>query len=566
MRRTQRKKQWSTWLNGGVPRPSGVKAQTTLSKRAFLFVKGAAGWTRSPVAEDAYNDEIPDGQASADSQSGARRWAPDAATAAPVPLCDQAAVEQEADQWAVLWAEGSQYMADTSLMDCQPPPILHVQSLRAAARSFPARTGLGADHISPRALDRLSDETLSGLCQLYAAIEVLGDWPLLANLLLIVLLPKPDGGRRPIGLFPTFIRVWMRARADLTRTWEAAHALPCLYGGAGMGAQRAAWQVSYRAEVAARNRLEYGQTLLDLVKAFEKIPHEHLIAAGKKHGYNGCCLRLALAAYRLVRSIGVDGAYSRTIVAVLGITAGSGFATAVLRLLLFDDVTELTCSWPLLMISLYVDDLTLEATRSSKYQVMYMLTAATEHVVNHLQHRLQLEVSAKKSVTVAGRPSIAAGVAGLSRTQKVSARSSTKLLGVASAGGRRRSVNVLKLRIKQLALRTPRIRALRRAGLSATRLVRAAGTPLVTYGADVTGMSCSHLRTARCAVARAVSAPGGGKSGARTEETDLSVLPHHPRLHHNPALGGRPELPPARRAHRRHPLQRVGGQAHERRP
>ena len=304
----------------------------------------------------------------------------------------------------------------------------------------------------------------------------------------------------------------MRARADLTRTWEAAHALPCLYGGAGMGAQRAAWQVSYRAEVAARNRLEYGQTLLDLVKAFEKIPHEHLIAAGKKHGYNGCCLRLALAAYRLVRSIGIDGAYSRTRVAVLGITAGSGFATAELRLLLFDVVTELTCSWPLLMISLYVDDLTLEATHSSKYQVMYMLTAATDHVVNHLQHRLQLEVSAKKSVTVAGRPSIAAGVAGLSRMRKVSARSSTKLLGVASAGWRRRSVNVLKLRIKHLALRTPRIRALRRAGLSATRLVRAAGTPLVTYGADVTGMSCSHLRTARCAVARAVSAPGGGKS------------------------------------------------------
>ena len=60
--------------------------------------------------------------------------------------------------------------------------------------TFPAGTGLFADDISPRALNRLSDEVLHGLCSLFAALECVGHWPAIVNLVLIVLLPKPDRG------------------------------------------------------------------------------------------------------------------------------------------------------------------------------------------------------------------------------------------------------------------------------------------------------------------------------------------------------------------------------------
>ena len=50
---------------------------------------------------------------------------------------------------------------------------------------------------------------------------------------MIVLIPKSDGGRRPIGLFPTLVRIWMRIRAARATRWEAATDRPCLYGGAG---------------------------------------------------------------------------------------------------------------------------------------------------------------------------------------------------------------------------------------------------------------------------------------------------------------------------------------------
>ncbi len=113
----------------------------------------------------------------------------------------------------------------------------------------------------------------------------------------------------------------------IARGWELEHHRPCLYGGAGRGARRAAWQVALHAEAAALSGQEYAQSLLELVKAFEKVPPAKLAAAARRHGYNLWLLRLTLAAYRMPRSVEFDRLYSRLVFATRGITAGSGFAT-----------------------------------------------------------------------------------------------------------------------------------------------------------------------------------------------------------------------------------------------
>ena len=74
-------------------------------------------------------------------------------------------------------------------------------------------TGLGCDNVAPRALCRLSEKVLDALGRVLRACEDIGDWGIIVELVLLVLLVRPDGGRRPIGLFPTIIRVWMRARS-----------------------------------------------------------------------------------------------------------------------------------------------------------------------------------------------------------------------------------------------------------------------------------------------------------------------------------------------------------------
>jgi hypothetical protein len=506
---------WKRWLAGDCER-RGLGPMTP-SGNAFRWIKGLAGWTKSPIGTQGQNDAVPDehdylGDTS-DCVDRPRCWTGRGCdTASAAPLCDQADVEQEADTWAKLWNELNAYDVLIDPAGSPMPAPIVTSAIRRGAMTFPAGTGLGGDNTSPRAINRLSDEVVHALSQLLMAMEAYGDWAAVFRLVLIVLLPKDDGGRRPIGLFPTVIRLWSRIRVQIAREWEAANPRGCIYGGTDMGAQRAAWQVAFRAENAALTNKQYAQTLLDLVKAFEKVPHHHVVAAARKHGYNLWVLRLSLASYRLPRSVGVNSVYSRTIIAVCGITAGSGSATTELRLLFLDVIDDTYRMWPSISMALYVDDLTIEGEDEDGTVVRAVVAGATDSVIHMLQVELEMEVSAKKSVAVAGRYKLAMSIAKVTRTLELKHARSTKLLGTPSGGGRRRSTHALAVRTTAFAKRVPRIQALRRAGVRTTQLVRAAGTPMLTYGVDIVGMSDSHLKTVRSQVARAAAAAAHGKS------------------------------------------------------
>ena len=142
---------------------------------------------------------------------------------------------------------------------------------------FPAGAGLGWDNIHPRAFDRLSDEQIQMLIDLIAMCERSGRWPSAIDLVVIVLLPKAEGGWRPIGLLPFLPRIWMRVRRPVTLQWEQAQSRPYLYAGAAKGATVAAWKQAARGERAHLWGTSFGQALLDLVKAFERIQHRHLV-------------------------------------------------------------------------------------------------------------------------------------------------------------------------------------------------------------------------------------------------------------------------------------------------
>ena len=151
-----------------------------------------------------------------------------------------------------------------------------------------------------------------------------------------------------------------------------------------MGAQRAAWQIAFRAEAAAVTSSDYAQALLDLDKASKKVRHRLVLAAAIKHGYNISILRLSFAAYRLPRRIGIDSTHSREVLATFGITAGSGFATTELRVLLLDVIDNTYSTWSMVKLSLYVGDLTIEASGDS-HLVAATVTRATDSFINMLE-------------------------------------------------------------------------------------------------------------------------------------------------------------------------------------
>jgi hypothetical protein len=232
--------------------------------------------------------------------------------------------------------------------------------------------------------------------------------------------------------------------------------------------------------------LFYGQTLLDIVKCFERLGHKHIWKAARKRGYCLVTLRLSLAAYRMPRSVGVDGSYSRFIIASRGITAGSGFATHELRVLLMDPVEAANKAWPHVQITVYVDDFTLEVAHESRAVTAHMVAGATDLVVKYLEIDLECQLSEKKSISVASTFTLARQIAATSKSKKVTPQRSAKLLGTGSCGGRRRTMKVMKARLKAFDMRLPRMQHLRRSGVNAARIARAAGTPVLTYGVELT--------------------------------------------------------------------------------
>ena len=514
----RRTSEWRIAVGGKAPETGGTVRPTRL---AYSWVRGIAGWVPAPVGSIQCNDEVPQDPELEDDwdQGDGEAIIPSTASdrvLAEVPLADQASVDSQADSWALLWQERAEYTLPEFPIDSGRLAAMLPDAIYGAARSFPVGTGLGQDNIAPRALLRLSRQAIVALAVLFEAFERRGQWTRVLDLVLIVLLPKSDGGFRPIGLFPTVVRIWMRARIGIARAWEASNSVPYIYGSSGMGAQVASWQAAFTAESAALCKMDHVQALLDLVKAFETVPHWILVQAAIAKGYSIIILRLSIAAYRLSRSVGIEGAYSRRIVATRGITAGSGFATSELRLLLFDVVGEIRTKWgAAVSIKLYVDDLTLAAC-GLPLVIVQLLIRVLNFVVDKLENGLCMEVSAKKSKVLAGRAMVAEAVAAGVGSKKLTATTHAKLLGTDSVGGRRRSTATLQKRIRSFNCTVPRLHALLRAGVNTKQMVRAAGTPAILYGCEVMGVSDTCLLDIRRKVAAAAAPEAGGKNPERT--------------------------------------------------
>ena len=93
----------------------------------------------------------------------------------------------------------------------------------------------------------------------------------------------------------------------------------------------------------------------------------------------------------------LTGCFPRMARATRGITAGSGFATTELRILLGGMVKVLREKWPTtLHIKLFVDDLTLAAC-GLPARAIAMVADATNCVIDWLENHLKMAVSCSKS-------------------------------------------------------------------------------------------------------------------------------------------------------------------------
>ena len=166
--------------------------------------------------------------------------------------------------------------------------------------------------------------------------------------------------------------------------------------------------------------------------------------------------------------VGNDGIFSRTILACLGITAGSGFVTSELRLLLLDLVEAISHRSgddTGVGLKLYVDDLTI-AVSGPREVVAHNVAKISEFATFMLEKVIKLKVSEKKTVVVASSVGIAVAASRFAHSKKLRAARAAKLFGTATSGGSRRSASLLKTRTDKFRKNAARIQRLRKHGVN----------------------------------------------------------------------------------------------------
>ena len=145
----------------------------------------------------------------------------------------------------------------------------------------------------------------------------------------------------------------------------------------------AAWKQAAKAEIARATGAGYAQILLDMVKAFERIPYHVLLREANRLGYPLRLLRLAIATYKMPRAIRVGEAISDMIWAVRGIVAGPGGATSELRWVMIDIVGQALLVYPFVAPTLFVDDL-LEEADGDDDSIIHNLCGFTHLIVTRV--------------------------------------------------------------------------------------------------------------------------------------------------------------------------------------
>ena len=364
----------------------------------------------------------------------------------------------------------------------------------------------------PRCVHWLADSDLEGLGAIFAKLEAAGSDDLL-SWILIHLIPKKAGGRRPIGLMTGLLRLWGRARRCLVRDWEAANVREWSWATAGRPCERAVWMHALWDEWGKTRGFESGAVLIDIVKFYEQIPHDILLQEAIAVGFPLPVLRVVLSAYSGFRTLVLEGVSSAPARASRSILAGCFAAVSLGKVIMMRTLDRVTCLWSGIRLRVVVDDVSVQGV-STAARLPKLLVDAVSKLAFELQGRLKLPVSEAKTKVLGSnfrtRREIAQGLTRLGLPFRQA--SQAEHLGVDFAAGRRLVWRKLSSRIHAVRRRQRQWAILRRDGGSTKKLARTGALPAMIYGTRVHGATGAQLQ----AIRREVAAAAGYARGRRS--------------------------------------------------
>ncbi len=435
----------------------------------------------------------------------------------------QDVVDKDTEDWSGVWLGRAAFTSAPwreagALEDSLPRPT--VSGMRKAGMSFRANTGTGIDGCPPRHYSWLSDHLLDVLIDLIVFLESAGIWPAQLREAVMRLIPKPSGGRRPIGLLASFIRLWERVRRPEVRRWRIGAYRTYNWMTKAKGAQRAVWTQSILDEAARQNGLSSAAVLVDLVKAFEQVILAGVWTEGLRHGFPARLLRLSMEACAFPRRLAYGAAHGKRAVETLSATlAGSGLASDFMFIVLIGPLDQLLREFSSLTIFVIADDVKLGVTGADEDKVSAEMSKVSARCVELLEDGLHMEISRDtdtavgKTVAVASSAALKRKLAGRLSRLGIRVKDRVRNLGVDyQLAGRKRRVEQ-QARVTLWKGRGKRVARLGRQG--AAHVIRTAAVASTTYGATVTGMTDSMLSCIRTMMASAFGPLGGRSATAR---------------------------------------------------
>ena len=469
----KRGKDWRKWATDSVSQEGG--------KKAFRWIKEAPCWKNPPV-EEIFEEQRVD-----------ENGKPEKTDKVKVVVCDnQRAAEKETQPWHKLWRRDAAKLplvwpkvSRSEVLELLPTP----EEARATSKRFSPGTALGADIIHPRHLATLDEGSVVLVVAWWALVLWAGEVGGPAALVLVPMIPRPDGAKRPVGLFNGLIRPlvgWLRSSAGAV--FSEASDRKFFFGVANRSIEQGVWTSGASAEMARAQGKDGGTAFADISKAYENISFQDLQEKAIDANFNVIILRFLIGLYRQGRVILHGEVASSICFPANGVIAGCNFADMMMRIVLLPILDRIVENWPRRTVAEkvcltavgVVDDVQLHVVGPCKLAAATLAGAFAELAGGLVKARLPL--NKKKLAATGTSKSFLEELSAASPLLKGAEAESTRNLGHDYGDGRMPGVEVKNARLRRVRKWLPKIRRLRKAGANTRRLVLGAVKPALQFG------------------------------------------------------------------------------------
>eukprot|EP00971_Amphidinium_carterae_P101756 2013820-Amphidinium_carterae.1 len=371
----------------------------------------------------------------------------------------QRALDEVTGPWKELWASHPWELEPLHSEHLLPP--LTQQQITDAVRRMAKNKATGADCWQAPAWGPLEREFHQALADILNAIERTQRWPT-TLLTMIILIPKPGGGERPIGLLPALHRLWAHCRKSIARRWLIEMAPSSVFGVGDRSCVHAAYQRQLVAELARSRGQAVCDLFLDVAKFYEHLQHDLLMHAARRFGFCPHLVICAIQAYRGWRVMQLEGLTTQPFRVHVSVTAGCPLATALAALFMCSLHIKMAEQHPTVGLVGVVDDLQMQ--QAGEMQTVRLSMTRAECTVREWLTQHALPLCASKCNFMAAPSRLQRHMEGVWTPLGYQCVSQHKNLGAQSSCARRRATKVTTRRVRTAGLWMQRCRRLRQAG------------------------------------------------------------------------------------------------------